>query len=153
VEDLNDFWPEPEEEDPFGIFFTIHDIVWTLPEDIPLAEWLESVILAEKRETGRIDFIFCNDEYILDVNRTHLDHDFYTDIITFPFQDDPVNAEIYISIERVRENADQLGIPFEEELCRVMVHGVLHLCGYDDHQEDDIAVIRAKENLYLAQLH
>ncbi|HQW03710.1 MAG TPA: rRNA maturation RNase YbeY, partial [Saprospiraceae bacterium] len=92
------------------------------------------------------------DEFLLEINRNHLDHDYYTDIITFPLNDNPLIAEIYISIDRVQENATGLNIPFEDELHRVMIHGVLHLCGYDDHEEEDIRVIRKKEEFYLKKL-
>ncbi len=117
-----------------------------------LAEWITAAIEEEDFTLGRIDYIFCSDDFLLDINRSHLDHDDYTDIITFPLEEDPVVGEIYISIERVRENAASFDTTFENELHRVMIHGVLHLCGYDDHEEDDIQEIRAKEEEYLNEL-
>jgi rRNA maturation RNase YbeY len=114
--------------------------------------WLTDAIEEEGYELGRIDYIFCSDEFLLDINRTHLQHEDYTDIITFPLEENPIVGEIYISIERVGENALAFNTAFEDELHRVMIHGVLHLCGYDDHEEDDIQEIRAKEEEYLARL-
>lgn len=109
-------------------------------------------IESEGHTLERIDYIFCSDEFLLKVNRAHLDHDEYTDIITFPLEEDPIVGEIYISIDRVRENADSFGVSFEEELHRVMIHGVLHLCGYDDHEDDDIEEIREKEAFYIGKI-
>ncbi len=99
----------------------------------------------------RIDFIFCSDAFLHEINRTYLEHDDYTDIITFPLAENPIVGEIYISVERVRENAAAFDIRFDNELQRVMIHGVLHLCGYDDHEEDDVEEIRGKEEKYLEQ--
>ena len=96
--------------------------------------------------------IFCSDEYLLDVNRKYLNHDYYTDIITFDYCEGPVlSGDLFISVDSVRENASVYGTEFADELNRVIVHGLLHLMGYDDHTEDDIATMRAKENYYLSQ--
>jgi probable rRNA maturation factor len=151
VEDIDPFWPEPD-ADESGIFFTTHDVEVELPEIDTLTVWIEETIDEEGYELTRIDFIFCSDEFLLEVNRTHLDHDFYTDIITFPLNANPIIAEIYISIDRVKENATSYSIPFMDELLRVIIHGILHLCGYDDHSETDIAFIRQKEEHYLKKL-
>lgn len=148
MEDLTPLWPDTGEETT-GIFFTCHDVDVDLSQAEQWAQWITNTISAEGYGLARIDYIFCSDAFLLEVNQTHLGHDDYTDIITFPLNVNPILAEIYISIERVRENAQQLQIPFEEELHRVMIHGVLHLCGYDDHEEEDIALIRKKENEYL----
>lgn len=141
-------WPDTEEEES-GIFFTIHELEFDLFHPEERRRWLMSILENEDVALHRIDYILCSDEFLLDVNRTHLDHDFYTDIITFPLNDDPLLAEIYISVDRVRENASSMAVDFETELNRVMAHGVLHLCGYDDHEEDDIRLIRRKEEEYL----
>ena len=96
--------------------------------------------------------IFCSDEYLLDVNRKYLNHDYYTDIITFDYCEGPVlSGDLFISVDSVRENASFYGTEFADELNRVIVHGLLHLIGYDDHAEADIATMRAKENYYLSQ--
>ncbi|MFZ1676116.1 MAG: rRNA maturation RNase YbeY [Saprospiraceae bacterium] len=141
-------WPGIHREKP-NIFFTTNEIDFDLPDPEGLVEWITDAIAEEGYELDRIDYIFCSDEFLLDINRTHLQHDDYTDIITFPLEENPIVGEIYISIDRVRENASSFHIAFEEELHRVMIHGVLHLCGYDDHEDDDIQEIRAKEEEYL----
>ena len=117
-----------------------------------MTDWVTYVIEEEGFQLGRIDYIFCSDDFLLGINRTHLDHDEYTDIITFPLEENPIVGEIYISVDRVRENATLFHAAFEHELHRVMVHGVLHLCGYDDHEEEDIREIRTKEDGYLMKL-
>lgn len=151
MEDLIPDWPDTEEDDA-GIFFTSHDVDFALPDEERMADWLSEAIDAEGDDLHRLDFVFCSDAFLLDINIRHLSHDFYTDIITFPLNDDPLIAEIYISIDRVHDNAKNLNIPFETELHRVMIHGVLHLCGYDDHEEEDIRIMRKKEELYLKEL-
>ena len=151
MEDIDPFWPEPEDEDA-GIFFTIHDVDLDIADPDAWAAWIQQAIDEEGYELTRIDYIFCSDEFLLEVNRTHLDHDFYTDIITFPLNPNPIVAEIYISVERVKENAQQFSKSFLDELHRVMIHGVLHLCGYEDHEDLDVAMIRKKEEYYLKKL-
>ncbi|HNP21502.1 MAG TPA: rRNA maturation RNase YbeY [Panacibacter sp.] len=105
----------------------------------------------EKKKLNRIDYIFCSDSYLLNINRQFLDHDFYTDIITFELSQktQPTSAEIYISVERVKENSHKFKTTFEEELLRVIFHGALHLCGYKDKDSEDFKVMRAKENYYI----
>ena len=94
--------------------------------------------------------VFCSDNYLLDVNLKFLQHDYYTDIITFDYcEKDILSGDLFISIDSVRANADFFGTTFENELNRVIVHGILHLIGYDDHCDEDIAEMRAKENYYL----
>jgi rRNA maturation RNase YbeY len=110
------------------------------------AEWLESIAHQHQFTIGEMNYIFCSDSFLLELNRTHLSHDYYTDILTFPYQSNPILSDIYISIDRVKENADQLGTKFEDELHRVMVHGLLHLLGYDDHSPEDISAMRNAED-------
>lgn len=148
MENIVPSWPGIHREEP-GINFTSHDIDFELPDASRHAAWIIDTVEAEGYFPGRIDFIFCTDEFLLEINRRHLGHDDYTDIITFPYEEDPIVGEIYISIDRVKENAAAFGINFEEELRRVMVHGILHLCGYDDHEDEDIEEIRKKEDEYL----
>lgn len=148
MEDLIPDWPETE-EDESGIFFTSNDVAFEPADPDRLIQWILNTFDAEGHELNRLNIVFCSDEFLLEINRNHLDHDYYTDIITFPLNDNPLIAEIYISTERVQENAAGLHIPFEDELHRVMIHGVLHLCGYDDHEDSDIIVIRKKEEDYL----
>ncbi len=116
------------------------------------SKWLKFVAHSEARRLGDISIIFCSDQYILDVNRKYLNHDYYTDIITFDYcEGDLLSGDLFISIDSVRENAAFYGTAFENELNRVIVHGVLHLIGYDDHTEEEIAQMRSKEDFYLLQ--
>ncbi len=116
------------------------------------SKWLKFVAHSEARRLGDISIIFCSDQYILDVNRKYLNHDYYTDIITFDYcEGDLLSGDLFISIDSVRENAAFYSTAFENELNRVIVHGVLHLIGYDDHTEEEIAQMRSKEDFYLLQ--
>lgn len=112
--------------------------------------WLRTVCGSEIKKLGALSIIFCSDNYILDINLRYLQHDYFTDIITFDYcQDDTISGDLFISIDSVRENASYYGATFEEELDRVMVHGVLHLIGYDDHSEEEKKVMRSKEDYYI----
>ena len=105
----------------------------------------------ENTPFSRIEYVFCTDEYLLELNRRYLQHDTFTDILTFTLSlpEDPIISEIYISIDRVKENAEKLNVSFDEELHRVMIHGLLHLCGYEDHSAAEAKLMRQKENEYL----
>ena len=111
------------------------------------------VQLFEKEHTAleRLDYIFCTDEFLLELNITHLKHDTYTDIITFPLSEanTPVISDVYISIDRIKQNAASLRTSFTQELHRVIFHGALHLCGYKDKTQTDKKVMRDKEDFYL----
>lgn len=114
--------------------------------------WIQRVARTYGRTLGDVSYLFCDDEHILEVNRQFLQHDYYTDIITFDYcEGNRLSGDLFISIDSVRENAAFYGVEFADELNRVIVHGLLHLIGYDDHTEEDIAVMRAKENYYLSQ--
>lgn len=118
-----------------------------------LFDWLLSIASQEQQQLNSLSYVFCSDQHLLEMNKTHLDHDYFTDIITFDLSDDDsIEGEIYISIDRVKENAATYQTSFEEELCRVMCHGLLHLIGYDDHNEADIQEMRAKETFCLSLL-
>lgn len=116
--------------------------------------FLASVMVQENVAFSEIQYIFCTDRYLLQLNRKYLQHDTYTDILTFSLAlpSEPVVSEIYISIERVRENAEIMKNTFDEELARVMIHGLLHLCGYNDIADNEKKEMREKENFYLKQL-
>lgn len=105
----------------------------------------------ERRIVESVEIIFCNDARLLSLNKQYLKHDFYTDILSFPLSDpgEPLIAEIYISVDRVRENAKSLDISFKEEMHRVIFHGILHFCGYKDKSASQIREIRAAETKYL----
>lgn len=108
--------------------------------------WLRALALSEGKKLGDISYIFCDDNYLLEINRQYLQHDTLTDIITFDYVEGSVlNGDIYISVERVRENAGIFQVPFEQELVRVLAHGLLHLCGYGDKSEKESKVMRSKE--------
>ena len=112
--------------------------------------WLKMVVESEIKKMGDLSIIFCSDNYILDVNMRYLQHDYFTDIITFDYcEGNTISGDLFISIDSVRENALFYGATFEDELDRVMVHGVLHLLGYDDHTPEETAVMREKENYYV----
>ena len=126
------------------------DIRFEFKGKLPTRRWLKLVAGSEMRRIGDINIIFCSDNYILDVNIKYLQHDYFTDIITFDYcEDNVLSGDLFISIDSVRENAVYYGTSFETELNRVIVHGVLHLIGYDDHTEQDIKVMRSKEDYYL----
>ena len=128
------------------------DINFPFKEKRLTSRWLKFVAESEAKRVGDIGIIFCSDNYILDVNIKYLSHDYYTDIITFDYcEGNRLSGDLFISIDSVRENASFYGTEFADELNRVIVHGLLHLIGYDDHSEEDIAVMRAKENYYLSQ--
>ena len=113
--------------------------------------WLRFVASSEVRKLQNINIIFCSDNYILDVNMKYLQHDYFTDIITFDYcEDDYLSGDLFISIDSVRDNADFYGTEFQDELNRVIVHGILHLVGYDDHTEEEQKVMRSKEDYYLS---
>ena len=126
------------------------DIRFELKQKMLNNRWLKMVAGSEMRRLGAVNIIFCSDNYILDVNMKYLQHDYFTDIITFDYcEKDVLSGDLFISIDSVRENAQFYGTEFADELNRVMVHGLLHLIGYDDHSEADSAVMRQKENYYL----
>lgn len=132
-------------------YFT-QDTVFPFKEKRLTSRWLKFVAESEAKRLGDISVIFCSDNYILDINIQYLQHDYYTDIITFDYcEGNKLSGDLFISVDSVRENASFYGTEFADELNRVIVHGVLHLIGYDDHTEEDIAQMRAKENYYLSQ--
>jgi len=117
-------------------------------------DWLSSVIDSEGKEEGEINYIFCDDDYLYEINVQYLEHETLTDIISFDYTlDNLISGDIFISIERVKDNAKDFGVTFDEELKRVMVHGVLHYCGYKDKTEDDEKLMRTKEDEKIKMFH
>lgn len=115
--------------------------------------WIESIVVSEGFKLGEILYIFCDDDFLHDINVKFLNHDTLTDIITFDYNlGKQINSEIYISIPRVKENAHSFNTTFENELHRVMIHGILHLCGYKDETDSQEAEMRLKEDLALTKL-
>lgn len=114
-------------------------------------KWLENLIITEKKKVGDINYIFCDDEYLLQVNRDYLEHDYYTDIITFDYvKGKIISGDIFVSLPRISENAALHQKDSESELHRVLAHGLLHLCGYRDKSETEIEEMRRKEDFYLS---
>ena len=126
-------------------FFT-EDIKFDFKYKMLTRKWLKAVAGSEMKQLGDVNVIFCSDNYILDVNMKYLQHDYFTDIITFDYCEGKV---LSISIDSVRENAVFYSTEFADELNRVIVHGLLHLIGYDDHTEEEVKVMRSKEDYYL----
>ena len=121
-----------------------------LPDETKVSQWISSVITSEGCQEEEINYIFCDDEYLHKLNVEFLDHDTLTDIISFDYSvGKTLKGDIFISIERVEENAKDFKVSFEQELQRVIVHGILHYCGYKDKSEDDVKLMRKKENFYL----
>lgn len=124
-----------------------------LHDEALLSNWISKMITHEGFNEGEINYIFCDDAYLLELNVQYLDHDTLTDIISFDYtMGKQINGDVYISVERVLDNSKDFDVAFENELSRVMVHGVLHYCGYNDKSEDEEAQMRAKENYYIGLL-
>ncbi|MDQ1098201.1 MULTISPECIES: rRNA maturation RNase YbeY [Chryseobacterium] len=126
----------------------------TQPESVnsDYIQWLESIIISEGKKPGEINYIFCDDEYLLKINQDYLQHDYYTDIITFDYvKGKTINGEIFVSLQRISDNASTLSRDYEEELRRVLAHGILHLSGYKDKTEEEEKLMRSKEDFYLNQ--
>jgi probable rRNA maturation factor len=134
------------------IIFNIEDVDFQLVSEEKISNWIESTIEKEGKKLGALSYIFCSDDYLHKLNVEYLNHDTLTDVITFPYNANPVEGDIFISIDRVKDNANDLNISFENELHRVMIHGVLHLCGYMDETDEEEAIIRQKEDECLSQL-
>ena len=122
-----------------------------LRERLRLKKFLVSIFKKEGKKLGELQYIFCSDEYLLGINRQYLGHDYYTDIVTFDLSEknQPITAEIYISVDRVKENARQFGASIKNELHRVIFHGALHLCGFKDKSKQDAVKMREMEEKYL----
>lgn len=121
-----------------------------LNQDI-MEQWLTKVADSYKKNLGELCFIFCSDDYILQMNREHLDHDYYTDVITFDYcEDNIISGDLFISLDTVKSNAAKFSESFEREFLRVFIHGVLHLCGFPDKQDDEAIVMREQEEIALS---
>lgn len=134
-------------ESPLSFYF--EDVTFDLPDAPGLAKWLISIAVTEKMSISEVNVIFCSDEHLRGINVAYLDHDYYTDIITFPYEAGVVCGDIFISTDRVLDNAATQGVSFIEELCRVMAHGVLHLAGYEDKTPAKKLKMTEKEDFYL----
>ncbi|MCD9854311.1 rRNA maturation RNase YbeY [Epilithonimonas sp. JDS] len=120
--------------------------------DSNISIWLEDLILSENKKLGDINYIFCDDEYLLKVNQDYLDHDYYTDIITFDYvKGKTISGDIFVSLPRILDNASTLSQDSEKEFRRVLAHGILHLCGYKDKTEEAESTMRQKEDFYITR--
>lgn len=135
------------------IFFHCEDVDFTLPNETKTIEWLTQIITNEKKITGNISYIFCSDEHLLTINKEYLNHDYYTDIITFDYTDNGIiSGDIFISIDRIKDHANDYKVTFENELYRVIAHGVLHLIGYNDKTDEEQKLMTKMEDSCLSLL-
>src|SRR6187401_3179017 len=135
------------------VYFFSYDIPVSLKNTAPLKHFIESIFRKEMQNLDSISYIFCSDMVILEINKKYLNHNFYTDVITFDLSEHnkAISAEVYVSIERIRDNADQLGLSIKSELHRVLFHAALHLCGYKDKKKKDKEIMRKRENDLLSK--
>jgi probable rRNA maturation factor len=127
---------------------------FTLENEEAIATWLSAVIVSENKTEGEINYIFCDDEYLHKINVEYLNHDTLTDIISFDYtMGNEIGGDIFVSVERVLDNSKDYNTSFEDELKRVLVHGVLHYCGYKDKSEVDEVLMRSKEDEKLTMFH
>ena len=125
-----------------------------LDDEALFSDWISRVLLSENKKEGDINYIFCDDEFILNINKQYLDHDYYTDIISFDYSvGNELHGDVFVSVERVMENAEDFNVTFEEELRRVIIHGILHYCGYKDKSEEDEKLMRNKEDEKIKLFH
>jgi rRNA maturation RNase YbeY len=131
-----------------------YELPFELENESNISDWIEDVIRSEKKELGDVNYIFCDDEYLLNINKQYLDHDFYTDIISFDYSEGTtISGDLFISIDRVKENASDFNVAVDEELKRVIIHGILHCCGYKDKSQEEEAKMRLKEEEKIAMFH
>lgn len=129
-----------------AIYFSSENTKFDLKAKMKVKKWITDIIKAQGKRVGDISYLFCDDAYLIEVNREYLDHDTYTDIITFDYvEGDVISGDILISVERVEDNAAQFNTTFEQELHRVIIHGILHLLGQKDKSDADAAMMRKKE--------
>lgn len=136
-----------------GFSFFTKDISFSLDNQKSIENWILLSISTEDKSVGEITYIFCSDDYLYQMNLEHLNHDTYTDIITFNYcENSIISGDIFISIDRVKENANTFNTTFQNELHRVIIHGILHLVGFNDKTIEDKALMRSKEDFYLSLL-
>lgn len=136
-----------------AINYTSVDTRSTIDGKRAVSAWLKGVLSSENQKLGTITVVLCSDAYILRTNNEFLGHDYYTDVITFDYSEEgTLSGDLLISVDTVRGNANEYCVSYRDELMRVIVHGVLHLCGYKDKTEQETEMMREKENFYLAQL-
>tara|TARA_B110000285_G_scaffold7739_1_gene7983 strand:- start:435 stop:863 length:429 start_codon:yes stop_codon:yes gene_type:complete len=135
-----------------SIFFHSENVSFSINEEI-VVKWLKKSVNSLGFTIGELSFIFCSDEYIKKINIKYLTHHFFTDVITFDYSKEKLLfGDVYISIERVKENSKTYKTSFNEEMFRVIIHGVLHLCGFDDKTKEEKSLMRSKENDFLSSI-
>lgn len=131
-----------------------YELDFKLEDETIYSDWISKVISSENRDEGEINYIFCDDDYLIELNQQYLDHDTLTDIISFDYSEgNELHGDVFISVERVRDNAMDFNVAFDEELKRVLVHGILHYCGYKDKSEEDEKLMRQKEEEKMKMFH
>jgi rRNA maturation RNase YbeY len=131
-----------------------YETEFTLENEQAFADWLSAVIVSENKNEGEINYIFCDDEYLHKINVEYLNHDTLTDIISFDYTvGNELNGDIFVSVERVEDNAKDFNVSFIEELKRVLAHGILHYCGYKDKSDSEAELMRSKEDEKIAMFH
>ena len=131
-----------------------YETEFTLDNEQAFADWLSAVIASENKNEGEINYIFCDDEYLHKINVEYLNHDTLTDIISFDYTvGNEINGDIFVSVERVEDNAKDFNVPFAEEIKRVLAHGILHYCGYKDKSDSEAELMRSKEDEKIAMFH
>jgi rRNA maturation RNase YbeY len=131
-----------------------YETEFELSNETEISNWLSQVIISENKKEGDINYIFCDDEYLVQINEQYLNHDTLTDIISFDYSvGNELHGDVFISVERVADNAIDYNVTFDEELKRVLVHGVLHYCGYKDKTDQDEEIMRKKENEKIQMFH
>ena len=129
-----------------------YDIEFRIQDETTVSKWISNLIEEENYKEGEINYIFCSDDYLHKINIDFLNHNTLTDIISFDYTvGKELHGDIYISIDRVKDNAKDFNVQFKDELARVMAHGVLHYCGYKDKSEEDVKIMRSKEDYYLSK--
>lgn len=134
-----------------AIQFHNEDITYRLKQKRLLKSWISECISAENQICGNIQVILCSDEYLLKMNQDFLNHDYYTDIITFNYNSEKINGDLFISLDRIKYNADKNGVNVEDEMQRVIIHGVMHLCGFNDKKKSDRIAMRKQEEKCLVK--
>lgn len=132
------------------IYHHNEDTIFSPKNKLKIRKWVANAIESEGKILGDVNYIYCSDEYLLELNRSSLNHDYYTDIITFDYVEGLIiSGDLFISVDRVKENAKDHKVSFEDELHRVMIHGIMHLCGYGDKSPKEAKMMREKEDYYL----
>lgn len=137
-----------------AINFFSEKIAFKPKQSLKLKAWIKSVASEEGYQVGTLNYVFCDDDYIIETNRQYLQHDYYTDIITFDYTEkNEISGDLVVSLDTVRSNAEKLGVDFNGELCRVIIHGILHLCGYKDKTDEEEKQMRALEDHHLLKFN